>query len=191
MKKSGLQEKGKWFTVFNVTLLKERKSKVQKTWRLCIFLVSCARDEIPSSDLKSCLGLSFSFSNVRWLLSFSITSLFRLCPHPLIQDIFGTYSCTFFVLFQAKRSIPTCPLLLGIFSWQNCPLIKFVGQHGDSCLGHKLSNTLKNSEWQACRVATILGQCDPSSPVPCSLTYSPKTFNLSANKGQLPAEAPK
>ena len=110
--------------MFSVTLLKERSSRVQKTWRLCIFLVSCARDEIPSSDLKSCLGLSFSFSNVRWLLSFSITSLFRLCPHPLIQDIFGTYSCTFFVLFQAKRSIPTCPLLLGIFSWQKLPPYK-------------------------------------------------------------------
>ena len=93
--------------------------------------------------------------------------------------------------FKQKDPSPPVPCSLAYSVDKNCPLIKFVGQHGDSCLGHKLSNTLKNSEWQACRVATILGQCDPSSPVPCSLTYSPKTFNLSANKGQLPAEAPK
>ena len=42
---------------------------------------------------------------------------------------------------------------------KNCPPIKFVGQHGVSYLGHKRPKMLKNSEWQACRVDTILGQC--------------------------------
>ena len=43
---------------------------------------------------------------------------------------------------------------------KNCPPLKFVGQHGVSYLGHKRPKMLKNSEWQACRVDTILGQCD-------------------------------
>ena len=42
---------------------------------------------------------------------------------------------------------------------KNCPPIKFVGQHGVSYFGHKRPKMLKNSEWQACRVDTILGQC--------------------------------
>ena len=43
---------------------------------------------------------------------------------------------------------------------KNPPLIKFVGQHWASYLGHKRPKMLKNSEWLACRVDTILGQCD-------------------------------
>ena len=42
---------------------------------------------------------------------------------------------------------------------KNCPLIKFVGLIGVSCLGHKRPKMLKNSECQAYRVDTILGQC--------------------------------
>ena len=45
---------------------------------------------------------------------------------------------------------------------RNPPLIKFVGQHGVSYLGHKRPKMLKNSELQACRVDTILEQCGNS-----------------------------
>ena len=43
---------------------------------------------------------------------------------------------------------------------KNCPLIKFVGQHGNSCLGHKRPKMLKNWELRTWRVDTTLGQCD-------------------------------
>ena len=39
------------------------------------------------------------------------------------------------------------------------PPLKFVGQHGVSYLGHKRPKMLKDSELQASRVDTILGQC--------------------------------
>ena len=42
---------------------------------------------------------------------------------------------------------------------KNCPPIKFIGQHRVSYLGHKRPKMLKNSECQAYRVDTILGQC--------------------------------
>ena len=42
---------------------------------------------------------------------------------------------------------------------KNSPLIRFVGQHGVSYLGHKRPKMLKDSELQASRVGTILGQC--------------------------------
>ena len=43
---------------------------------------------------------------------------------------------------------------------KNSPLIKFVGRHGVSYLGHKRPKMLKNSEFRACRVDTNLGQCE-------------------------------
>ena len=43
---------------------------------------------------------------------------------------------------------------------KNPPLIKFVGQHWASYLGHKRPKMLKNLEFQARRVDTNLGQCD-------------------------------
>ena len=42
---------------------------------------------------------------------------------------------------------------------KNCPLIKFVGLLGVSCLGHKRPKMLKNLEWSTFRVDTVLGQC--------------------------------
>ena len=58
---------------------------------------------------------------------------------------------------------------------KKCPLIKFVGQHRVSYLGHKRPKMLKNSEWQACMVDTILGQCVTFNPlrVPLSTLPSP------------------
>ena len=58
---------------------------------------------------------------------------------------------------------------------KNCPPLKFVGQHGVSYLGHKRPKMLKNSEWQACMVDTILGQCVTFNPlrVPLSTLPSP------------------
>ena len=55
---------------------------------------------------------------------------------------------------------------------KNCPPIKFDGQHGVSYLGHKRPKMLKNSEWQAYRVDTILGQCEGF----CLISY--KTFQV-------------
>ena len=43
---------------------------------------------------------------------------------------------------------------------KNCPPLKFVGQHGHSCLGHKRPKMLKNWELRTWRVDTTLGQCD-------------------------------
>ena len=42
---------------------------------------------------------------------------------------------------------------------KNCPPLKFVGQHGHSCLGHKRPKMQKNWELRTWRVDTTLGQC--------------------------------
>ena len=55
---------------------------------------------------------------------------------------------------------------------KNCPPLKFVGPHGVSYFGHKRPKMLKNSELQASRVATSLGQCghiDTSTTLSLSL----------------------
>ena len=55
---------------------------------------------------------------------------------------------------------------------RNCPPLKFVGLHGVSYFGHKRPKMLKNSELQASRVATSLGQCghiDTSTTLSLSL----------------------
>ena len=98
--------KRKWLTVFSVTFCKETISRVQKTWRLCIFLVSCARDEIPSSDLESCLELSFSFPNVKWLLFF-----FEYEPFPSLylasySGHFWNIQLHFICSFSSKKIHP-------------------------------------------------------------------------------------